>query len=215
MRYLIEGTICKGALVNNWESFVLEIEADSPQTADTEAQRQILASRPDLLRLQPFSREIAIWDIQIMMEEPLDELGEWILQVISKKWLTENHHLAEFNYSPDTLSKPFGSSQGGGGPLFQYMHPGTSTWTKHIQTKFPQEIAPLIRMAVCNRREAEKAIELVFARIKVREESEADGDHHSSTYGEPVFVAYYLDADEAFKLASNTQGLRQLLRQLM
>lgn len=206
MRYRIEGFVSRSVSTGGSGDFTLEIEAGSSQAAGVEARRQIAAST----KLFLFD-EVIICDIHQIITGALDELGKLILQIISKKWLTENDHLKEFGYSPDTLSKDFGLSQGGGGPKFRYIHPGTCISTKDIRTKFPQEMAPLIRAAASNRQEAEKAIELVFARIKVEESTGADGDHHSMTYGQPAFSAYYIVADEAFELASKTQELRQLI----
>lgn len=201
MRYRINGMIFEGPFFTgmNSKDFTLEIEGGSPRMASIEARRQIIAStNPNL----PDSN-VSVWDVQIMTKESLDELGEWILQIISKKWLTENYHFTKFGYPPDALLKNFD---------FSYVHPGTDISSRHIQTKFPQEITPLIRTAVYNKQEAEKAIGLIFARIKVVEEPMVDGDHHSPTYGQPVLVAYHIVTDEAFELASKTQELRRLIQ---
>jgi hypothetical protein len=141
------------------------------------------------------------------------DLEKTIIEMVKARWLHENEHLRNAGFSPDILSTPskIGQSQAGGGPLIRCVPSDEGGWVEDIQNHFPNIVCPLIQQAAENIAEAGAALEEIFCRIQIREQAEEDGDHHSITYGEPVFTAYYLDIEEAVRVARDTDRLRDLV----
>lgn len=143
----------------------------------------------------------------------MSPLNIYVYQAVQERFNGENYEfllkhfepsfLSEHGIGPDatTKPKPMPPIQGGGGPLIDY------------RKGFSQQVSPLILDAVRDDAEAQIAMDLIFKHIERKKVPVADGDHHSYSYGEEIYVGYFISTSEAFALAKNKDKLRSLIQE--
>lgn len=186
------------------------LKAHNPDSAQKKAREQIeLILSSDKNHCWDHQKKRYRLDIgEAIQMSPLDI---YVYQAVQERFDRENYKFLLKYFEPSFLSKhgigpnavakpePMPPTQAGGGPLIDY------------KKGFQQQVSPLILDIVRDEAEAKIAMDLIFENIKRKEVPLEDGDHHSITYGEEIFVGYFITTKEAFALAKNKDKLKKLI----
>jgi len=126
----------------------------------------------------------------------LKSLENWVKATVVERWEMENSdYMAKAGFDRDILQHPerIPAVQAGD------YHGSAISYDKD----FPSKIITLILSATSDKTSTGEYINQIFTKIQRRGDPVADGDHHSITYGEPVFTQWVIDTKDALLFAEN------------